>query len=131
MVETITGDTILNLLKNPTGITTTHGEIVTDQAIDHLNIYLFLNDGDTLSNLDGVDGSKTLNVSSRERGAIMIVARIVYMSFLRQHGTTSNLGSLGSSTTDLMSDPTSVAVIKEVAESLVKGEEEEIEVAVG
>ena len=131
MVETITGDTILNLLKNPTGITTTHGEIVTDQAIDHLNIYLFLNDGDTLSNLDGVDGSKTLNVSSRERGAIMIVARIVYMSFLRQHGTTSNIGSLGSSTTDLMADPTSVAVIKEVAESLVKGEEEEIEVAVG
>ena len=131
MVVAITGDTILDLLKNPTGITTTHGEIVTDQAIDHLNIYLFLNGGDTLSNLDGVAGSKTLNVSSRERGAIMIVARIVYMSFLKQHGTTANMGSLGSSTTDLMADPTSVAVIKEVAESLVKGEEEEIEVAVG
>jgi len=129
MVVAITGDTILDLLKNPTGITTTHGEIVTDQAIDHLNLYL--DDGDTISNLSGAAGSKTLNVSSRERGAIMIVARIVYMSFLKQHGTTANMGSLGSSTTDLMADPTSVAVIKEVAESLVKGEEEEIEVAVG
>ena len=129
MTVTITGNTILKLLNDPEDVTVTQGEIVMDQAIDHLNLYL--DDEDTLSNLDGAAGSKTLNVSSRERGAIMIVARIVYMSFLQQHGGSTNIGSLSSSTTDLMSDPTSVAVIKEVAEALVKGEEEEIEVAVG
>ena len=123
MTVTITGDTILNLLKNPSGITTTHGEIVMDQAIDHLNIYL--DKDNTISNLSGTAGSKTLSVSSRERGAINLVARMVYMSFLKQHGGSANMGSLGSSTIDLLSNPTSVAIIKEIVEAITMTEDEE------
>ena len=129
MAVTITGNTLLKLLNDPEDVTVTQGEIVTDQSIDMINGHL--EEGKTLSNMSGAAGSKTLSASSRERGIIMMVAKLVYQSFFKQWGSSAQLGSAGSTTSDPLSNSAVLAAVKEAAELLVESEEEEIEVAVG
>ena len=73
-MPTITGADF-KLLINDTSISDTNAEIQLDQAISSLNIFLGDN---TISNLGGAAGSKTLSVSSKQKGAVQLVAQAIY-----------------------------------------------------
>lgn len=95
-------------------ITAINAEKVLDLAIDSLNLY----DAD-LPNMTGTPGSKTVNLDTKERAAVFIVARLVYYSFYKDIQNAS-LNGLVVSTSDLMSNPENLKLIKEAAAQLVK-----------
>lgn len=64
-------------------------EAMIDAAIDRLNLY-----GTDLPNLTGTAGSKTVSVTSAERGAILQVASAVY-SVSKSTGSTSTSRGIG------------------------------------
>lgn len=89
-----------------------HAEYVLDMAIDLLNIYDV-----QLSNMSGTEGSKTMTLTSKERGGVFLVARAVYYSMYQNIETASG-GGITVSATDLLSNPTVVETVEKVANRL-------------
>lgn len=95
--------------------TATQLEYVMDLTIDILNAY-----GCGLSNMTGVGGAKTVTLTSKQRGAVFLVARNIYASYFKNaDNTNANAGNINIQTTDLMSNATIVALIQSVARQLV------------
>lgn len=98
---------------NDSGLTATNAEYILDTTIDQLNLYADLE----LSNLQGTVGSKSLSVTSAQRGAIYFGARAIYASFWKNAANeTGGIGALNSANSgDLMSNPVILSAIKEAA----------------
>ena len=88
-------------------------EYILDLAIDTLNIYGNL----SLDNMSGSAGSKTVDLTGRERAAVFHTARAIYQSFFKEPATVS-LAGLTVSISDLMSNPTVEASVRLMAKKL-------------
>jgi len=117
VVDASTLDALLNLNGK---LAETSLEAIIDQAIDSLNIY-----GAELPNMSGTAGSKTVNLTSKQRGAVLMVARAIYYGFYVGLESTT-LAGLTITTPDLLSNSTVLSAIKEAA-TLMR----EMEVAYG
>jgi hypothetical protein len=88
-------------------------EPIMDLAIDALNIF-----GCEIDNLDGGAGSKTVTLTSQQRGAVFIITRVIYKSFYKDEGGSTGLGPASISTTDLLANATVWTQIKEIAQEI-------------
>lgn len=87
-------------------------EYILDLSIDALNIY-----GASLSNMTGDAGSKTVSLTSQQRGGVFMVARAVYYSFFRGIENVV-IQSQSVTTIDLFSNQATLNLIREVADKL-------------
>lgn len=76
-MPTITA-TIFKAVLDDDVITATNAEYLIDLAIDMLNLH-----GADLGNMTGTAGSKTWSGESKEKGAVMLVARAIYHGFFK------------------------------------------------
>jgi hypothetical protein len=97
-------------------VTATEQEGFIDAAIDELN----LNGAPTIANMTGTAGSKTATLTSKQRAAILRIARAVYSSYYKNaDGTLQvNVGNIGLTNQDMMSNPTVIETIKYAAKCL-------------
>jgi len=90
-------------------------EEIIDLAVDLLNLY---GDAD-LANMGGATGSKTLNLESKQKGAVFVVARAIYYGFYNEPGSQSFQGQ-GGSMPDVMASPAVMLAVKEAARQLAE-----------
>ena len=105
-------------------------EALIDGAIDLLNVYLLRHQKE-IANMDGDAGSKTLTVTSPEKGAIIMVASALYSREYKTSGSQSEASSLGPASYSSSSSSTSTTaeiLAKELADNLAI---EEMEVDIG
>ena len=105
-------------------------EILIDGAIDLLNVYL-LKHGKSIGNMTGTAGSKTVTVTSAEKGAIMMVACSLYSRDYKTSGSqseSSGLGPASYSTNAASTSNASELLASELASNLAI---EEMEVDIG
>jgi len=67
--------------------------------------------------MTGTAGSKTVTLSDKQFGGVMLIFRPAYASFYKNaaNKNTGGIGALNVSTTDLMSNPAILTLIKDVA----------------
>ena len=82
-------------------ITAANTENLLDLSIDLLVLY----SGDSISNMSGDAGSKTVTLTQAQRGAVFLVARQLYYSFYEDI-TPASAGPLGINPTDVLANPT-------------------------
>ena len=105
-------------------------EILIDGAIDLLNVYL-LKYSKSIGNMTGTAGSKTVTVTSAEKGAIIMIACSLYSRDYKTSGSQSESVSLGQashSTSVAATSNASELLASELASNLAR---EEIEVDIG
>lgn len=94
-------------------------EKIIDQAIDLLNLY-----GETdeeIGNLSGTEGTKTATVQGYERGAILTVSRIIYLSFFKnKDGSSAALGPASYSSSDIMANSAVMNMVQTQAQLIAK-----------
>lgn len=113
----ITATTFSDLV-NAASLAAAAAEKIIDQAIDLLNLY-----GDyeeTINNMSGSEGSKTLTVEGYERGAILSIARVIYKSFYKDEGASVGVGGINLSSSDMMMNPDVQRMIKLMSKLLAK-----------
>jgi len=116
----VTASTLDGLLHLSGGVDDQDLEAIIDESIDLLNLH-----GADLSNMTGTAGSKTVNLDTKEKGAVLLVARAVYYGFYKGLES-SSVGGLTVGSPDLMSNPNVIRTVKEAARLLT-----ELEVDVG
>lgn len=91
-------------------------ETLVDAAINKLNRY----GAPTITNMAGTEGSKTVTLTSKQQDAVLDVARIIYSSYYENADGTlnTNVGGIGLSSQDMMSNPTVLQAIKDIARCL-------------
>ncbi len=109
---TVTGAEFALLIAD-TGLSATNAEYILTQTVDLIKLY----GGEevSLSNLSGTAGSKSLSCTEKQRGAIYMAARNIYASIYKNAANTNVGGAVNISSTDLLSNPTVLASIKEAA----------------
>jgi hypothetical protein len=123
-MASLTGQTFIDLLKDDT-LSVADAENILDMSIDCLNLY-----GTEQSNLSGTTPTKTRSVSSKERGAILLVANQIYLSIPNGSSSSSyGLGGMSYSqstssniTSSLMNNPDVRISVKEAAERLMEAD---------
>jgi len=106
--------TVMNL---PDTITDTIIETILDLAVDTLNLF-----GAELSNMTGAEGSKTVTLTSKEKGAVFIAARAIKYGFYDPIAGGA-VESLSVSVSDLASNSVVMNTIKEAAQKLKEVEQ--------
>jgi len=101
-------DTILNLSGQ---VSDSNLEAILDLAIDSLNIF-----GASLANLSG--SPLTVTLTSKERGAVLIVAREIYNKFWKGAGTATTTGGFTVTIGDILNDNDLVALLEKLGEKL-------------
>lgn len=92
-------------------------EPLIDLAIDCLNIF-----GCDINNMSGDAGSKTVTLTSKQKGGVMIISRIIYKSFYKnEDGSSGSLGPAGWNTSDLMSNNVVWTQIETIGSRLIEG----------
>jgi uncharacterized membrane protein YgcG len=130
-MPTLNGASLTNLIPD-TNLTATIAEYILDMAIHCLNLF----GAEEMSTLSGTAGSKTRNVTTKEYGAILLVANQIYMSFYKGGGGSGSGGSSGHSwslsgvsysestssaiTSNLMNNPEVLAAVKEASKQLME-----------
>ena len=107
--------TIMNIT-----ISAEHAEAILDGAIDLLNVF-----DAQLSNLSGDAGSKTVTVTSKQRGGVFVIARMIYYDYY-QGITNMSAEGYSVSKTQLMSNPTVMAFVETIATRLQVAEDDRI-----
>jgi hypothetical protein len=131
-MASLTGQTLIDLLNDDT-LSVADAENILDMSIDCLNLY-----GTEQSNLSGTTPTKTRSVTSKERGAILLVANQIYLSIYRVGSSSGAGGSSSSSyglggmsysqstssniTSSLMNNPDVRISVKEAAERLMEAD---------
>lgn len=108
---------ILKPLKLDVSIdTATDQEEMVDAAIDQLN----LAGAPTIPNMAGTVGAKTVTLTSKQRGAVLFVARAVYASYNKNPEATSSdsTGQASLSQMDMMSNSNVLNAIQTAAKNL-------------
>lgn len=108
--------TDLKTIFNDAAIEETTLETLTDAVIDELNSH-----GCNISNMAGTAGSKTITLTSAQRGGIRKIFRCIYASWNKNAANTpsSTAGGVSNSSSDLMSNPEVLAMIKDTARQLL------------
>jgi hypothetical protein len=75
-------------------------ENLIDLSVDVLNLF----SGGSIPNMGGTAGSKTLSLSSAQRGAVFLVVRAVYYGFQKDL-TGKTVGDISIQPADLLSNP--------------------------
>jgi len=90
-------------------------ETLVDAVVDELNL-----NGCNISNMDGTAGSKTITLTSAQKGAIRSIFRCMYASW-HKNASNQNAGisPLTLSNIDLMSNPVILNMIRQVASQLI------------
>ena len=102
----------LNTILNLNGqVSDENLEAILDLAIDSLNIF-----GASLANLSG--SPLTVTLTSKERGAVLIVAREIYNKFWKGAGTTTTTGGFTVTIGDILNDNDLVALLEKLGEKL-------------
>lgn len=112
----ITSTTLGDLMNLTLNFSWEKAERIIDLAIDMLNLY-----GAELPNMSGVSGSKTVEVTSPQKAAIMLVARAIFYSFMGDPGAWSDSDQT-ISTSDLLVNTTVLSTVKEAAHILKEPE---------
>ena len=113
-MATITASTFQALF-NVADFTEEHAEEILDLAIDLINLY---SDAD-LPNMAGTAGSKTVSVASKEKGAIFLVGRAIYLGFYTKPESSAIQGQT-LSPADVMGNPAVIASVREAARQLAE-----------
>ncbi len=102
---------------------TTIQENLINDAIDMLNLYAPPT-ATEISNLSGTAGSKTVTLTSKQKAAVLYVARVLYSSYIQNtSGNTSrSIANISLSQTDMLSNATVLAAIKDAAANLSPAE---------
>lgn len=98
-------------------ITRTQWETFIDQAIDKINGYL---GADTLSNMTGTAGSKTLTVASYKAGFIRSLTVAVYQKDYKSGGAESSSYNIGGFAQSQGTSSNSVSDVEELARVAAK-----------
>jgi len=102
----------LNTILNLSGqVSNENLEAILDLAIDSLNIF-----GASLANLSG--SPLTVTLTSKERGAVLIVAREIYNKFYKGAGTATATGGFTVTVGDLLDDNDLAALLEKLGEKL-------------
>jgi hypothetical protein len=96
-------------------ITAVNTENLLDYAIDLLNIYS--NSG--ISNMSGAAGSKTVTLTSAQRGAVFMVGRALYYSSYRNQVTVATPAGVGLAPVAILENPTFERLLYKAASMLV------------
>jgi hypothetical protein len=110
---TITHDSLTSILDDTTIAAATTEEII-DLAIDTLNLF-----GADLPNMSGVAGTKTLGLESKEKGAVLLVARKIYYGFYKG-AVNVGIGGLSVTTPDVLGNASVLNFAKECAGQLLE-----------
>lgn len=110
---TLDHDSLTTLL-NDTVIVAATAEEVIDLAIDTLNLF-----GADLPNMTGTAGTKTVSLESKEKGAVLMVARKIYYGFYKG-ATNVSIGGLSVTTPDVLGNASVLNFAKECASYLVE-----------
>jgi hypothetical protein len=102
-------------LLHDTTINATTMETIVDAAIDTLNLF----GADTISNMSGDAGEKTVSLTSKQHGAVVFAVRQIHLGLYKreQIGATSTLGP-SFTINDVLANPTIVETIKLAAKKL-------------
>jgi len=92
---------------------TTNMEYVIDLAIDTLNLY----GAEAITNMTGLAGSKTVTLTSKQRGGVFHLARTIYHEFF-QTRETAGLGPMSVSSVELLANPTIMLAVEKIAKRL-------------
>ena len=104
----------MRVLLNQPSLSATDAEKLLDLSVDCLNLYGQLD----MSNMAGTAGAKTLNITSQQRAAIMLVARAIYFAFYRGLGSLSLHGIAMTNPSDLLSNSVVQDSVREAARLL-------------
>ena len=129
-MATITAATLDSRLHLEDAVDEEDLESLIDGAIDLLNVYL-LKYSKSIGNMTGAAGSKTVTVTSAEKGAIIMIACSLYSRDYKTSGSQSesvSLGQASSSSSSSTSSATAELLAQEFALNLVR---EEMEVDIG
>ena len=91
----------------------TNMEPVLDLAIDTLNLY----GAASISNMSGDAGSKTVSLTSKQRGAVFHLARMIYYDFFKGINR-ANVGPVTVTASELLTNPAYISAIKVIARRL-------------
>jgi len=98
---------------NDASISVQHAENILDLAIDTLNLY----GAAAISNMSGAVGAKTVTLTSKQKGGVFHVARMIYYDFYKGVNHVSVTG-ITVTAAELLSNPAYVTTIKIVARRL-------------
>ena len=112
-MSSVTATDLKNVLNVSDSVTNL--EYVMQLGIDALNIF-----GCNITNLTGAAGSMTTTLSSKQRGGVFMVSRVIYASLYMNasNNPSEQVGAINSSTADLMSNSTVWQMITDIAEQL-------------
>ncbi len=88
-------------------------ELLIDLSVDVLNLF----SGGSIPNMSGTAGTKTLSVTSAQRGAVFLVVRAVYYGFQKDL-TGKTVGDISIQPADLLSNPKVLETIQLAATRL-------------
>jgi len=91
----------------------TNMEYVLDLAIDTLNLY----GATTIANMSGTAGSKTVSLTSKQKGGVFLVARDIYYGVFKGIENITVAG-LAVTISDVLGNPTIARTIETVARRL-------------
>lgn len=97
-----------------TTIAVATAEQIIDIAIDTLNLF-----GADLPNMTGTAGTKTVSLESKEKGAVLLVARKIYYGFYKG-ATNVGIGGLSVTTPDVLGNASVLNFAKECASQLME-----------
>lgn len=115
-MPSVSADDLSNLLNIAGAVTDTILEAMIDGAIDRLNRY-----GTSISNMSGTAGSKTVSLTSAQRGAVLEVASAIY-SISKSSGSSStslSIGGLSTSESSAQGNTIFESMVKEAARQLL------------
>lgn len=113
----VTADTFKDLMNKP-GLNSEVVEKILDMAVNCLNLYGQLD----MSNMAGTAGSKTLNLTSQQNAALLIVARAVYYAFFKGLDNVAIAGQSVTNPSDLMANSVVYDSLREAARLLQEPE---------
>lgn len=99
---------------NVMGITdsTTNMEYVLDLAIDTLNLY----GAESIDNMSG-GPPKTVTLTSKQRGGVFHLARVIYFEFFKDRRSASG-GGINVTAIELLANPTVMSAVEKIAKKL-------------
>ena len=113
----VTADTFKDLMNKPS-LGSEAVEKILDMAVNCLNLYGQLD----MSNMAGTAGSKTLNLTSRQNAALLIVARAIYYGFYVGLSSAAIAGQSVTNPSDLMANSGVSESLREAARLLQEPE---------
>ncbi len=110
----------MNLTVGATGdITAAQIESVIMLAVNCLKLF-----GAELTNMAGAEGSRTISLEDAEHAAVLLVSRMIYLSFFKPVEK-AVVNGVSITTDDVLANPASVQLIQTCANALKTGQTDE------